>query len=389
MRTGVLLMAALALALAGWWAVRAGGAVRPSRDAPVIVGSIQVPAAELEVAATRLAGGHPRRLAAARAAVASQAIERLWLQGEATERGLPPVAPLGALRAQLADALVGPGQVPDTAHLAATFGAFHERWRARTRCLTAYRDPYEDRCGDAAGSPAATCRWMGEATVCGLRGRVRARWLVVRESTSPAPARLPGSVAPRLRGGVLHLRSRAEALRVARALYVAARTARMRAAAAARGAAERRAAQCAQAARRARLARERADRARNPRLTGRTLTTAADACRRQLRDSDPYMFGFGMQDVVGQTQGLIAARTALASRLLAAATDAIDRRKLRPLAAAVAAGNVELRRLAARPPSADLATLARRIARLDARTARERAISRRLGLGDCLARPAA
>jgi hypothetical protein len=128
---------------------------------------------------------------------------------------------------------------------------------------------------------------------------------------------------------------------------------------------------------------------RDPRLTDATLAAATDACRRQLRDSAQYLFGFGMQDVAGQTQGLIAARAALARRLLASTRDAVDRRKLRPLVAAIAAGSRALRRLAASPPPADLRALAARIARLDKRTAPERAISRRLGLGDCLARPQA
>jgi hypothetical protein len=99
------------------------------------------------------------------------------------------------------------------------------------------------------------------------------------------------------------------------------------------------------------------------------------------------MFVFGMQDIVGQTQGLIGARAALTRRLRASAADGIDRRKLRPLLGAIAAGNRELRRLAAHP-AGDLATLAERVASLDARTEPERGISRRLGLGDCLARPA-
>jgi hypothetical protein len=164
---------------------------------------------------------------------------------------------------------------------------------------------------------------------------------------------------------------------IARAVYVAARTTRMRAAA-----------QRARVARRAAAARERDARARDPRLTADTLASAGDACRRQLRDSEPYMFAFGTQDVAGQAEGLIGARTALARRLRASAADAIDRRKLRQLIAAIAAGNHELQRLAAGRPSPDLSTLRRRNARLDARTEPERAIGRRLGLGDCLARPA-
>ena len=382
-RTGVLLMAALALAAAGALAVRARGSDEPSGEGAVTVGAVRVPAADLEAAAARLAGGHPRRLAAARAAAAAREIERLWLSGEATARGLRPAPQLGALRAQVADAVAGRGRVPDAARLAAAFDAFHARWRARTRCLGPYRDPYEDRCGDAAGPAVASCRWMGEATVCGVQGR--ARWLVVRESpsaraTRAAAARLPRRLARTLRsgrGGVVGLRSRADALAIARAVYVLARAARVRAAA-----------QRARAAQRAAAARERDERARDPHLAAQSLASARDACGRQLRDSEPYMFAFGTQDAAGQAQGLIGARTALARRVRAAAADPIDRAKLRPLIAAIAAGNHELQRLAAGAPSPDLTTLRRRNARLDARTEPERAISRRLGLGDCLARPA-
>jgi hypothetical protein len=391
-RAALLMIAALALAAVGWSAVRARGSTTPG-DAGVTVGPARVGAAQLEAAAARSAGAHRRRLAAARRAVASRAIERLWLEGEAAARGLRPAAPLDRLRGQIADALVGHGRVPRPARFAAAFEAFHERWRARTRCLPDYREPYEDRCGDGTPAAAGTRHWMGEATVCGLRGRGRARWLVVRESRSAraaqaAGARLPLRLALRLvdaRAGVVHLGSRADALSVARALYVVAHGARLRAAAAV----ERRAAERARAAAHARAARALAARARDPRLTDATLAFATGACRRQLRDSAQYLFGFGMQDVAGQTQGLTAARAALARRLLASTADAVDRRKLRHLVAAIAAGSRELRRLAASPPPRDLRALAARIARLDARTEPERAISRRLGLGDCLARPAA
>ena len=174
-----------------------------------------------------------------------------------------------------------------------------------------------------------------------------------------------------------------------RADYVVARATRARAAAARRAGAKRAAATRAQTAERARLARERQKRARNPLLTGEALAAAQDACELQLHDSDPYMFGFGMQDVIGQAQGLLAARAALARRLPGSAADAVaDRHKLRPLIEAVAAGDDELVRLASARQTSDLATIARRTARFDARTEPERAISRRLGLGDCLARPA-
>ena len=72
----------------------------------------------------------------------------------------------------------------------------------------------------------------------------------------------------------------------------------------------------------------------------------------------------------------------------AAATDEVDGRKLRPLVDAIAAGNRELVRLGSEDLLGDVAAVAKRVSRLDARTEPERAISRRLGLGECLARPA-
>jgi hypothetical protein len=95
-----------------------------------------------------------------------------------------------------------------------------------------------------------------------------------------------------------------------------------------------------------------------------------------------------MQDVVGQAEGLIAARTALAGRLRAAASGAADRRRLGPLLRAIAAGSRELGALAAADVEGDRTAVAARVARFDGRTAPERAASRRLGLGDCLVRPA-
>ena len=96
------------------------------------------------------------------------------------------------------------------------------------------------------------------------------------------------------------------------------------------------------------------------------------------------MFGFGMQDVVRPGAGPDRRSRGARARASLATADAIDRRKLRPLVAAIAAGNHELVRLASARPRDD--RQARRP--LDARTEPERAISRRLGLGDCLARPA-
>jgi hypothetical protein len=110
------------------------------------------------------------------------------------------------------------------------------------------------------------------------------------------------------------------------------------------------------------------------------------ACARQARESDPYLFGFGLQDVVGQAEGLVAVRAALAERLVAAARDDVDRDKLRPLLAAIRDGSGQLVRIAR--AAGDQAAVDAFVARFDARTGPERASARRLGLGDCLVRPA-
>jgi len=358
-RALVPLIALLSLTVAGL-AAGPGTSAAPAGAAPVVVGSVGVAAAALEAAP------------GSRSAAADRAIERLWLEGEASARGLRPEAGIDGLRGQVADALAGPGPVADAARFAAAFDAFHERWRARTRCAADYRDPYEDRCADGAPAAAGSCRWMGEATLC----HVRRGWLVVRPRASAGAAR------------TVRLRARRDAVALARTLYAVARAGRARAAAAERAAAASEAAVRAQEERGARAARERERRIRDPRLSAPALAAARDACARQLRESDPYMFGFGMQDVVGQAEGLIAARRALVGRLRASIRDAIDRGKLAPLVEAVGAGNRELLRLAAAGAVRDGALIAARVARLDERTERERAVSRRLGLGDCLARPA-
>jgi hypothetical protein len=233
---------------------------------------------------------------------------------------------------------------------------------------------------------------MGEATLCS----VRRRWLVVRPpapggATRAAAARLPRRLASRVRAArsnVVRFRSRGAALATARALYAVARAARMRAQASARAAAKQAAAERERAATAERLAREREQRLRDPRLSAAAIAATRAACLRQLRESDPYMFGFGMQDVVGQAEGLIAARAALARGVVAATPDPIDRRKLRPLVDAIHAGNRALARIGAAEAVGDAATVAARAASFDERTEPERAVSRRLGLGDCLARPA-
>jgi hypothetical protein len=125
---------------------------------------------------------------------------------------------------------------------------------------------------------------------------------------------------------------------------------------------------------------------RDPRLAEPALSVGRAACARQVTDSDPYVFGFGMQDLVGATEGLMAARAALSRRLTRAAHDAIDRRKLQPLLRAVSEGNRELAMLGAAEPGGDHATGL--MARFAAHTEREQTLARRLDLGGCLVRPA-
>ena len=228
--------------------MRARGTVAPSPGAAVTVGSVRVPATELEAAAARSAGARPGRLAGARKAAANRAIERLWLKGEAAARRLRPAANLGVLRAQVADALVGDQPPADAARLAAGFDAYHERWRARTRCLRPTVTPPRIAAETArAPRPARAIGW--ERRRCARQGR-----------RPPCLARRPRSTI-RARRDVVRFRSRAKALAVAAAVYAVARAPRARVVAAARAAAERAAAARAQAAQRARLARERRQRA--------------------------------------------------------------------------------------------------------------------------------
>ena len=126
---------------------------------------------------------------------------------------------------------------------------------------------------------------------------------------------------------------------------------------------------------------------RDPRLAGPVLAAARDAGKRRWASRDPYLFGFGMQDVIGQAEGLSpSAPRSPADRRGRARRHHRD--KLRPLLAP----RSTLRAARSRAWHAPmLPTTARRwsalVARFDARTEQERAISRRLGLGDCLARP--
>jgi len=241
---------------------------------------------------------------------------------------------------------------------------------------------------------------MGEATLCALSGDRRARWLVVQDrATARANRRaakgLPRRLASRLRHApiaagsmVVRQRSHAGAAAIALAVYESARAVREQASRRARLARAAAVAARAAAARSEARASERAARARDPRLSDRAVSSARAACARQVADSDPYLFGFGMQDVVGAAEGLIAARAELARRLVGSAQDVFDRRKLQPLVRAVADGNRELARLARADGGGDHAAAVRIVARFDARTESERTLARRLDLGECLVRPA-
>lgn len=407
-RSATAVIAALALGLAGWGATSLRGAT----DAGVTVGSAQVARDAIEAEAARLAGRRARRLPAARRGAADRAIERLWLAGEAAARGLrvdaraaPEVArtttDLRFLRGEVADALAGARpRRGGASRFARAFDVFHERWRARTRCEPAYHDPYADRCGDRPGAVAGTCRWMGEATLCRLRADRRARWLVLQDAKSARVSwrgakGLARALASRLRDAeakagslIVRVRSRAHAEAVVLAVYASARAAREKASRRARRARAAAAAARAATARRQERERVRAARMRDPGLTEPAVASARAACALQVEDSDPYLFGFGMQDALGAAEGLIAARAALTRRLIGSAQDGFDRRRLQPLVRAVAEGNRELARMAAAEAAGDYRAAARLVARFDARTEPERALARRLDLGECLVRPA-
>jgi hypothetical protein len=402
-RFAVAVTAALAFGLAGGGATLGGPSIVDAGYG-VTVGSTSVEPAAIEREAGRLAQQRRRRLPAARRAAADRAVERLWLEGEAAERGLlrdPAAHPaLVLLRAEVADELAGAWHVRDAGGFARAFEGFHRRWRSRTRCEPAYRDPYADRCANRAGAAAGTCRWMGEATLCALARRHGARWLVVQDAASarrtrlgarrlPGPRRAhrlehaPGAGRPL----VARLRSRRQAVGLALAVYESARAIRERAARIARR--RRAAAAAARAAERRReaRARERTERMRDPTLSEAAVAAARPVCARQAAASDPYLFGFGMQDVIGAAEGLVAARAALARGLAGSAQDSFDRRKLRPLLGAVAEGNRRLARLAAAEAAGDHARAAALVARFGAQAESERALARRLGLGDCLVHP--
>ena len=82
-------------------------------------------------------------------------------------------------------------------------------------------------------------------------------------------------------------------------------------------------------------------------------------------------------------------RPSALARSIGCTPDPIERGKLRPLVDAIGASNRALARIGAADAVGDAATVAARVASFDERTEPERAITRRLGLGDCLARPAA
>src|SRR5215207_7452596 len=150
-RAAAAVIAVLVLGLAGWGATTRGGASAPEAGA-VSVGSERVTRAAIEIAAKKLAGGRPRRLAAARRTAADRAIERLWLRGEAARLRLSSDAgadaDLAELRGTVADALAASQPRGDPRGFARAFDRFHARLRSRTRCEPAYHDPYADRCGN-------------------------------------------------------------------------------------------------------------------------------------------------------------------------------------------------------------------------------------------------
>ena len=265
-RAGFVLIAVLALGLAGWGATTHG--VSAADGGGVTVGSVGVAPAAIEAAALRLAGGRPRRLPAARRSAADRAIERLWLQGEAAAGGLEPARELPLLRGDVADALAGARPGRDPRRFARAFQEFHERWRSRTRCERTYHDPYTDRCGNRAGSAAGTCRWMGEATLCAASG---------------------GSCALAGRARALARRAaalRARAVALALTLYRSARAVRQEASVHERRARAAAVAERAAVARAETRARERAARLGNPNLSEPALAAARAACARQVADSD-------------------------------------------------------------------------------------------------------
>ena len=263
--------------------------------------------AAIEAAAARLAGGRPRRLPAARRAAADRAIERLWLEGEAAARGLEPLRGLTLLRGEVADALAGPRPRTGSAPLRAGVPGL-PRALAVADALRAgvsrpvrgpLREPGRGRRGDLPVD--------GRGDAVRGRRRGRARWLVVRDAASArsrvvadagSPARAPWRSRWRLYGPARgRVRRAAGARDGAESRARARRVHAGRAAAAARGGAARVSGR-----------RDWATRA----CRSRPWPRRARRARARSRDSDPYMFGFGMQDVVGGAEGLIVARTALA-----------------------------------------------------------------------------
>lgn len=324
------------------------GSPGPTASHPVSVGSVRIAAGPLTAVDRRIEGE--------------------WLRAEARSLGLPS-RPAG-LKARVADALAG----KDGRGIPSAFVRFHERHRAATRCLAAFHDPYADRCVDHEPARAGTCRWMGAASLCGVRtGPGRRVWIVVRKR--PPGRRFSGRGDAIAAVRSIYLRERAARERAARRARIA-RAMRARAAERRRLRLRRAAAQRLQdAARRARIA--------DPQLSDATLARAARACVLHREDVEPYSFGLGMQDPEGQAEGLIVGREFLAARLRRAAAGRIDRAKLRPFLRSLAAGDAELRRMRAAAVGGELDTLYRSLSRYDAVTRREARLAARLGIRDC------
>jgi hypothetical protein len=314
---------------------------------------------------------------------ADRATEAAWLDGEALALGLRTRGVrIEVLRRRVADALADRAGGHGSAAFVAAFEAYHARWRATTRCLAEYADPYADRCSNLATPEAGPCRWMAEAWLCGGAPP----WTVVGQGRGTA-ARLrreapasAGRIKVDRRSGTftVRVRSRATAARLVYAIYRPARQARDA------------------AARRARAEREREERAREwrarlaaPRLTDATLTALKPVCRRYALDVDAYRFGLGLQDPAGSADGILAARTRGERGAARAVRDTVDRRKLGRLLTRMRATDRALTRVQVAGVYGDVGALRSGLARHRSLAGRETGAAQTLGVGECLATPTA
>ena len=121
-------------------------------------------------------------------------------------------------------------------------------------------------------------------------------------------------------------------------------------------------------------------------MTSATVEALTPVCQRYADDIDLYTFGVGMQDPAGAAEGILRARVRGERGLRPAAHDAIDRRKLRPLATAMRSTD---RALTAVEVAATYGSgVAAALARYAEAARRENGIADRVGVGGCLAAPA-